>query len=74
MFVQAVSVPDRLRADDLTGPDRLHRGRRVRVAGHEGRLRDAVRVDDDGVQLLLVVENAVLVPIVGAGALVELLD
>lgn len=72
---QAVPVPDRLRADDLTGPDRLHRGRLVSIGGHVGRLHDAHPVDNDGVQLLLIPDGAhPIVPIVPVGALVELLD
>jgi hypothetical protein len=64
-------MPDLLRAADLAD---AHVGRRVRVGGHEGILR-SVYVDDEFVQLLLVVPGASpLVPIVGAGAPVDLLD
>lgn len=64
-------MPDVLRAADL---DDDHVGRVIRVGGHEGILR-SVYVDEEFVQLLLVVPSGFpIVPIVGAGAPVDLLD
>jgi hypothetical protein len=64
-------VPDVFRAADL---DDDHVGRLLRVGGHEGVL-GSVYVDDDFVQILLVVPGgSPIVPIVGAGAPVDLLD
>lgn len=62
---------DTLRACDLTDE---HVGRRIRVDGHEGILRDLSPIDDELVQLLLVDAGCPpLVPVVGIGASVELL-
>lgn len=64
-------MPDVFRAADLTDD---HVGRRIRVGGHEGVLR-SVYVDEEFVQLLLDAPGtSPLVPIVGAGAPVDLLD
>jgi hypothetical protein len=67
-----VTVSDTLHAGDLTSE---HVGRRMRVDGHEGVLRDLVHLDDTHTQLLLAVPGATpSVPVVGQGAAVELLD
>jgi hypothetical protein len=65
-------VSDTFRAADLT---REHVGRRLRVGGHEGILHDLTPIDDSHVQLLLGEPGMpTLVPVVGQGATVELLD
>jgi hypothetical protein len=65
-------VSDTFRAADLT---REHVGRRLRVGGHEGILHDLTPIDDSHVQLLLAEPGMPpLVPVVGQGAVVELLD
>lgn len=65
-------MPDQLRAADL---DDRHKGRRIRVDGHEGVLALARQIDDEFVQLLLVTGDAhPILPTVGVGAPVELLD
>lgn len=65
-------MPDDLHADEL---DDRHLGCRIRVDGYEGVLRAYAPVDDSLVQLLLV-DGAPLpvVPIVGAGTPVQVLD
>jgi hypothetical protein len=67
------AVPDRLRACDLRD-DHLHR--RIRVDGHVGVLHAYRQIDDAYVQLVLSpsVGMPPVVPIVGAGAPVDLLD
>lgn len=64
-------MPDRLRASDLTDD---HLGRRVRVDGHEGILRARTPVDDELMQLLLIADGRPLIPTVGIGTPVELID
>jgi hypothetical protein len=65
-------VPDSFRAADLT---RAHLGRRLRVSGHEGILRDLIKIDDTHVQLLLgETGSSPIAPVVGQGAVVEWLD
>jgi hypothetical protein len=65
-------VPDRFRAGDLTP---AHIGRRLRVDGQEGVLRDLSHIDDTHIQLLLDGDGASpSVPVVGQGAVVEWLD
>jgi hypothetical protein len=65
-------VPDRLRACDLRD-DHLYR--RIRVDGHVGVLHAYRQIDDAYVQLVIGPDGMPpLVPIVGAGAPVELLD
>lgn len=65
-------VPDQFRAANLNDSHVL---RRIRVDGHEGVLHAVTHIDDQFVQLLLVDDGRPpIVPIVGAGAPVELLD
>lgn len=64
-------MPEQLRASDLTDD---HLRRRIRVDGHEGILHAHRQIDDAYVQLILDVGDSAQVPIVGAGAPVELLD
>lgn len=63
---------DGLRVADLTGE---HIGRRIRVDGYEGVLTAITRRDDEWSQLLLLVAGMPpLLPIVGAGIPVHLID
>jgi hypothetical protein len=61
-----------LRVADLTHE---HVGLRIRTGGHEGILGAITHRDDEWSQLLLLVEGMPpLLPIVGAGAPVDLID
>jgi hypothetical protein len=63
---------DTFRVADLT---RDHIGRRIRAGGHEGVLAAVTHRDDEWSQLLLLIDGMPpLLPIVGAGVPVDLID